>query len=82
MARETPDRPEEPRPVITAGIAVPVPVPVTLYPPEDPARGAEMKIANLAQRFVTLGWNPRQVGFAFRIIVPVVARESGAPREQ
>ena len=50
MARETSNRLEEPMPV--AIIELP-------YPPEDPARGAEMKIANFAERFVTLGWNPR-----------------------
>jgi hypothetical protein len=52
------------------------------YPAEDLARGAEMKFANFAKAFVTLGWNPCQIGLAIRIIVPIVTRETGTSREQ
>ena len=52
------------------------------YPAQDQARGAEMKFANFAKPFVTLGWNPCQIGLAIRIIVPIVTRETGTSREQ
>ena len=41
-----------------------------------------MKFSNLAERMVTLGWNPCQIVLAIRIIVPIVARKTGTAREQ